>query len=227
MGGLLLREECPKYHRLDRSVAFSLISLFDDIHRRAGWSDHDIVVARFVDALRNMLRDYVDEKHRSEYNSIKHGLRASHGRFGLAFGIEETPGVPAPPEVMQMIGASQDASFFDVAKPLKNATKQQSKIHFLTEKVSVTWSLERVLMELQLLSLLLHNVVSALRIRGGAEVGTVTFNKVANDEAFWQLYTSIQTSPVPSVAMASVIDARQITLATEKQIFESYKKRSG
>jgi len=173
-----------------------------------------------------MLSDYVDEKHRAEYNSIKHGLRASHGRFALAVGIQEVPGIPAPPEVMQLVGFSRDASFFEIVKPLSNATKQQSKINFMTEQVSVSWSLEKVLMELQLVSLLLHNTVSALRIAGGAPAGSVTFNKVADDEEFWEIYFKIGSSGVSTASFAPVIDARVTSLATEKEVFDSYKRRS-
>lgn len=225
MAGYLSREECPKYHRLE-GAPFSLANLLSGIHRFAGWQQHDRIVERFATALRYMLSDYVDEKHRAEYNSIKHGLRASHGRFALAVGIQEAPGVPAPPEAMQMVGFSRDASFFEIVKPLGNATKQQSKINFMTEQVSVAWSLEKVLMELQLLSLLLHNIVSALRITAGAPTGSVTFNKVAEDEEFWEMYFQIGSSGVPTASFAPVIDARHISLATDKQVFGSYKRRS-
>lgn len=225
MAGFLAREECPKYHRLE-GAPFSLVSLLNGIHRCAGWQQHDTIVERFARALRYMLSDYVDEKHRAEYNSIKHGLRASHGRFALAVGIQEAPGIPAPPEAMQMVGFSRDASFFEIVKPLGNATKQQSKINFMTEQVSVAWSLEKVLMELQLLSLLLHNIVSALRITAGAPTGSVTFNKVAEDEEFWEMYFQIGSSGVPTASFAPVIDARHISLATDKQVFGSYKRRS-
>ncbi len=225
MAQFLLREQCPKYHRLE-GAPFSLINLLSGIHHCAGWQQHDIIVERFANALRKMLSDYVDESHRREYNSIKHGLRASHGRFGLAVGLEEVPGIPAPPEAMQMIGSSRDASFFQVARPLSNATKQQSKINFMTEHVSVSWSFEKVLIELQVLSLMLHNTVSALRIFGGAQAGSVTFNKVADDEEFWEMYSQIKSSIVPTATFAPVIDARQIAPATDKQVFSSYRRDS-
>ncbi len=79
-------------------------------------------------------------------------LRAHHGRFALAVGIQEAPGIPAPPEAMKFIGGSRDASFFDVVKPLRHATRQASKINFKIEKVSVAWSLEKTLAELQPIS---------------------------------------------------------------------------
>jgi hypothetical protein len=224
MAGLLSREECPKYHRLE-GASFSIISLLNGIHRYAGWQEHDTVVERFARALRYMLIDYLDESHRAEYNSIKHGLRASHGRFALAVGMEDVPGVPARPEAMQLIGSSRDASFFEVAKSLHNATKQQSKINFMTEQVSITWSLEKVIMELQLLSLLLQNTVSALRIAVGAPAGSVKFVKIANDDGFWDLYFQIESSAVPTASSAPAIDARDYSLANEKQIFASYLRR--
>jgi hypothetical protein len=224
MANLLLLEESPKYHRLE-GAPFSLVSLLNGIHRCAGWQQHDVILERFARALRYMLSDYVDDNHRAEYNSIKHGLRASHGRFALAVGIEDVPGTPAPPEAMHTVGFSRDASFFEIVKPLTNATKQQSKINFMTEQVSVSWSLERVLMDLQLLSFLLHNTVSALRIAAGAPPKSVTFNKVADDEKFWSLYLQIGSGGVRTTSFAPVIDASDILLATDKQVFDSYKRR--
>lgn len=123
---LLLDERRPRYSRLS-DTPFTLLNLLNGVHVCAGWADRDVVVGRFARALRGMLRAYADEEHRWEYNSIKHGLRASHGSFGLAVGIQEAPGIMAPPEAMEMVGFSRDASFFDVAKPLRNTTRQASK----------------------------------------------------------------------------------------------------
>lgn len=223
IAGYLLREERPKYNRLN-DAPFTLVNLFNGIHLCAGWEDRDAVVERLARAFRGMLHEYAREQHRWEYNSIKHGLRASHGRFGLAVVLQETPGVPAPPEAMQMVGFSRDASFFDVARPLKNATRHASKLHFLTEKVSVSWSLEKVLCELQLLSILLHNTVSALRVATGAKPGTVTFNRIVEADPFWETYFSLHAGNVPNAAMTDEIDARQVRLASDKDIFDSYRR---
>jgi hypothetical protein len=170
-----------------------------------------------------MLSDYIDEKHRAEYNSIKHGLRASHGRFELAVGIEEVPGVQASNEAMQLIGSSRDSSLFEIAKPLTNATKQQSKINFLTYQISVAWSMEKVLIELQLLSLLICNVVSELRIAAGVSPISVKFTKIADDEKFWELYFGLSSSNIRNSSFGIVIDALEVPIMTEKQVFDSYK----
>jgi hypothetical protein len=223
IAGLLLSEERPKYHRLIGDK-FSLRLLLEGIHNRVHWDDRDKAIDRWERALRDMLHEYADEQHRWEYNSIKHGLRASHGTFALAGGLEEVPGVEPPPEAMQMVGYSRDASFFDVARPLRNATKQASKMHFLTEKVSVSWSLEKVLCELQLISVLLANVVATLRVVAGRDPKTVKFTKITDDEPFWENYFDQHAGNVPSSTMCFEIDARQIDLPTDKAVFDSYKQ---
>jgi hypothetical protein len=176
--------------------------------------------------LRGILSGFADEKHRWEYNSIKHGLRATHGRFALAVGIEETPGVPARPEQMKIVGYSRDASFFDVAKPLTNATKEASKVNFRIEKVTVAWSLEKILCELQILSLLLNNTLSALRVAAGAPPGTAIFNRPAEAETWWDHYFSLHAGDVPTASMSINIDARDVKLPEAKDVFASYRRKS-
>ena len=220
----LVRGERPKYHRLVGDE-FSTTNLLSGIHRCAGWKAHDARVSMLCRALRSVLRDFVRDEHRHEYNSIKHGLRAHHGRFALAIGIQEAPGIQAPPEAMEFVGGSRDASFFDVAKPLRNATKQASKTNFMIERVSVAWSLEKTLAELQLISILLNNSVSALRIANGAPPGTVQVHYVHDDEAegFWGTYCELHPGNVPTASIGADINARQVKLATEKDVFASYK----
>ena len=224
IGELLLHEKKPRYHRLN-DAPFTLTALLNGIHRLAGWQEHDAIIEHFEHALRSMLADFTTTQHRWEYNSIKHGLRASHGRFGLSAGVEHTYGVAPPDEEMQMVGFSRDASFFDVAKPLDHATNRQSRINFQTEKVSVSWSLEKVISELQIISFLLHNTVSALRIVGGAKPAAVTFNKVADSEAFWTQYLSLRSGNVSTASMRTVIDARLLNLGTDKEVLASYRQR--
>jgi hypothetical protein len=223
IGEMLLVETKPRYNRLNQGP-FTLSALLNQIHQSVVWKERDISIERFENALRKMLAEFTSEQHRWEYNSIKHGLRASHGSFGLAVGVEHIFGVAPPDEEMQMVGYSRDASFFNVARPLHFATDQQSRVNFQTEMVSVSWSLEKVICELQILSLLLHNTVSALRIAGGAKAGTITFNKVANGEAFWAQYLSLQSGSIPTASMRAEINARQLQLGTDKQVFDSYRQ---
>lgn len=223
---ILLGHNFPKYHRLQGSE-FSLKSLLSGIHRYAGLANHDVVVDRFQDALRQMLRDYAHEKNRWEYNSIKHGLRASHGSFGLAFGLENEPGVMAPADAMQMIASSQDATFFSKVRRLEDVTNQQARLNFGIEQIGVTWSLDKVLMDLQLLSLLLHNTVSSLRISAGDEAKDVTFNSIAQGEEaeFWQRYDAAPTCDVPSISFSIGQEGPSPKMMTDEDVFRSYLRR--
>jgi hypothetical protein len=221
----LLRGERPAYNRIN-DAPFTILNLLRGIHRCAGWADLDDTIRKFERLLREVLSGFADEMHRCEYNSIKHGLRATHGPFALAVGLEETPGVPAATEKMQMIGYSRDASFFDVARPLTKATKVASKVNFRVEKVSVVWSLEKVLCELQILSLLLNNTLSALRIGSGAPPGTVIFNRPSEAEAWWEHYFSLHAGNVPTTSMRIGFDTRDVKLPEVKDVFASYGRKN-
>jgi hypothetical protein len=224
IGQLLLTDEQPKYSHL-AGAPFTLLNLLNGIHDCARWpgSDTAQVVDRFARALRNMLGAFTRQEHRWEYNSVKHGLRASHGRFSLAVGLQETAGVPAPAAAMHTIGSSRNASFFEVAKPLLNATKEQSKLHFTTGRVTVPWSLEKVLMELQLISLLIGNTVSALQIANGAAPNTIKFNKVAEDDEFWEEYFRQESGNVTTASFRLNVDANDLNLPGEETIRATYK----
>lgn len=223
LAALLLGDKFPKYHRLQGSE-FSLKSLLSGVHRYAGLAHHDVVIDRFQAALSSMLCDYVDERNRSEYNSIKHGLRASHGSFGLAFGLQNEPGVMAAADAMDMIASSQDATFFSKAKRLGNVTNQQARVNFGIEDIGVTWSLEKVLMDLQLLSILLNNAATSLRIVAGENASDVTFNSIAqSDQAeFWQRYSTVPSCDVPSIAFCIEQGEQQPKMMTDKDVFLSY-----
>jgi len=128
-----------------------------------------------------------------------------------------------PPPTNRFLRVS---SFFGVQSPLDNATKQQSKINFEMQQVSVTWSLERVLMELQILSILLFNTVAALRRTSGAEPGTVLVTKITNEAEFWEAYAQSASCDVPTASLKHTIDAKHVPLLTDKQVFDSYRKKT-
>ena len=221
MARALLEGRRPLQNRIS-DVPFNVENLLRGLHSCAGWPDRDDTIQRFRDALRGMLAAFTREEHRWEYNSIKHGLRASHGHFALAAGIEEKPGVEAPPDAMRLIGYSRDASFFNVARPLRNASKEASRVNFKLDKVSVAWSLEKVLCELQLLSILISNTISALRIVSGTPAGTVTFKRPADAEDWWQYYEGLNAGAVPTSAFGVYIDAKGIHLPTNDDVLASY-----
>lgn len=218
----LLTARRPVHNRIN-DVSFNVENLLRGLHLCAGWPGRDNTLQKFRDALQSMLAAFVSEEQRWEYNSIKHGLRASHGQFALAVGLEEEPGVEAPPEAMHLIGSSRDASFFKVAKPLRNASKEASRVNFKLDNVSVSWSLEKVLCELQILSILISNTISALRIGAGAVPNTVVFKRPADEENWWRYYEGLYAGPVTKCSFGIDIDANGAELRTGDDVFESYR----
>lgn len=95
---------------------------FDDLSHhlhRFAWADekgHDSTAARFGRFWRRLSHEFLDETARAEYNALKHGTRVLPGGFTMAIGVEDVPGVAAPPERMRSIGGSKFGSTFFAAK---------------------------------------------------------------------------------------------------------------
>src|SRR5215217_3441839 len=70
--------------------------------------------ANFARLWSHFASDFLNENFDREYNSIKHGSRAKMGGFYFALGLEDVPGVPAPPERMQAMANSVFGSSFFV-----------------------------------------------------------------------------------------------------------------
>ena len=218
----LISNSCPKCHYL-RDSEFSLRRIVSGIHRCAGWADHDDVVDRFTRVASTLLQDHARSDHRAEYDSIKHGLRASHGKFGVAIGVQDGPGIPAPPERMEMIASTPDGSHFVSAVALPNISKQPAKIHFKIDHQSVGWQLDRVLCELQLLSVLIGNVVSAIQIQNGTKAGEVKFQRPADVDDWWDLYLSMDHMPLHNFKFGIDLEVAEESLPTDEDVFEFYR----
>jgi hypothetical protein len=67
-----------------------------------------------------LARDFISEAFETEYNNLKHGFRVKSGGSYFALGVEDTLGVPAPPERMRMFAKSDFGSTFLVAQKLRD-----------------------------------------------------------------------------------------------------------
>ena len=108
--------------------------------------------------------EYLDVNHINEYNCIKHGLRLRAGGFSLAVGEEKEYGVSPPPSEMQMIGHSAYGSSFFVLKPVGDIKGNRS---VTSRRFSLNWKIEKVTLLLQLVSMSINNITSALMIVNG------------------------------------------------------------
>jgi hypothetical protein len=122
--------------------------------------------------------DFLNEKFELEYNSIKHGSRAKMGGFYLAVGLEDVPGVPAPPERMQTIANSVFGSSFFVSERLHDSR------NFTVSHQGLNWIPENYVDALHLISASIHNVVAFLRIFHGVPLSEVPFAWYDDDETY-------------------------------------------
>ena len=123
---------------------------------------------QFAAAWALFAHDFSDEKGTEEYNSIKHGFRIKTGGFHLGIAREDTPGIPAPLERMQLLGGSDfGSSFFTPERndDPKKADKDTGhfKRHFRVRRNSRNWAPETSFYGLHLLSISLQNILSFLK----------------------------------------------------------------
>ena len=104
--------------------------------------------------------EYLHPDFEDEYNSLKHGFRVRPGGYYLAMGIEDVPGIHAPPERMRLMGRSDYGTWFLRPVPLK-------KHHWSFEDQRVNWDPSRFANRLPLVANSMTNVLAFLRVANG------------------------------------------------------------
>jgi len=134
--------------------------------------------------------------------------------FSRALGIQPALGVPARPEDVQTIGHSEFGSSFLSLEKIPMGEK--SNRSYRSRKRSLNWSAEQVALLLQLVSMSLSNVVSALRIANGVSPADVKFVRPVEKDAFerpWRL-----TPRVTSFTMDYELDPKYFEKTTKQQL---------
>lgn len=158
--------------------------------------------------------DFLNENFDLEYNSIKHGSRARMGGFYLALGLEDEPGVPAPPERMRMMTNSVFGSSFFVPERLHDSR------NFTVSHQSLNWVPDNYVDALQLISSSIHNVVAFLRIMHGVPRSEVPFTYCTDNESY-QLPWSRSTG-MTALRWNSQITENAIEPLTKEDILSVY-----
>lgn len=200
--------------KLDRITWESLAAAFTPFN--TGDAEKDArIKGLFATLWSRFAHDFLDEKKRGEYNSIKHGLRIYMGGFSFAMGLEDTPGVPAPPERMQLVEQSDFGSSYYVAERLH-------KHNLRIRRQSVNWNPENFFHALSLISTSMTNVLGWLKAVNGVPTSEITF-LCPDDESYfeepWKRGSSM------SVSMNSTIDPSFITPRTKDEILSVYKQK--
>ena len=170
----------------------------------------------FADLWNRLASDFLDEQRETEYNSIKHGMRVVPGGFTLAFGAENTPGVPAPPENMRLLGGSKFGSAFYTTEQL------QDKLNFSIRRNSLNWSPETLIIRLHLISSSISNIVTFLKILHGvspSELNYVIPTDITLFERAWAVDHSIT-----SFSTSRTIDASNLPTLSKEDILKVYER---
>lgn len=174
------------------------------------------VAKRFGDFWLRLLSDFLDIKNIQEYNSAKHGLRASPGGFIFSVGVEKEPGKPAPPEKMEKIGGSE----FGTSFYYRDHIFRNNKVNFSPKNQHLNWNPTYLANALYLISMSINNVISALRIINKVEPGKCKFltpDKEESLELFWK-----QSRDIMSFNYNVNINVKIVHPITKEKIISSY-----
>lgn len=163
--------------------------------------------------------EFQDQNHIHEYNSIKHGFRIKSGGFALAFGEEKEYGVAPPASEMKLIGKSDYGTSFFVLKEVGNIKGNRT---LTSTRVSLNWKIEKVALLLQLVSMSINNVTSALKCINGAEAGQCKFTRPVEDSDFSDPWT--HSPGVTSCNFDFGIDESLVPVTHKKELLAAIKK---
>lgn len=187
-------------------------------HYLSGTEKQKKTVELFSVLWQRLSHEYLDENQINEYNSIKHGFRIKAGGFALAIGEEKEYGVSPPPSEMHLIGKSDHGTSFFILKPVSDIKGNRS---LTSRRVSLNWKVEKVILLLQLVSMSINNITSALKIANGINSETCKFTRPTEDEDFNLPWT--HTPGVTSCNLDFVIDEASVPTLSRKELLERIK----
>jgi hypothetical protein len=174
----------------------------------------------FARLWRRLTGELTNEVQIDEYNAIKHGFRMRPGGFGLAVGLEPTYGAPPPESEIRTLGYSAfGASFFKIEK-LGTA---KGNPHLRSRRISVNWSLERVILLHQLVHMSINNVISALKIANGSSPSSCRFLRPENDTDFDQPWS--YGTGVTSMNIDYMLDEERLPQVSKADLLAKLRKK--
>ena len=171
-----------------QSLSWDLLATATHAHV---WPDENPEAAtaqRFAALWTRLAREFLDDNHIDEYNSIKHGFRISSGGFAMRVGLEHSYGVPPPENEMQTLGGGPHGIGFLKPAPFPELGPS-CKHHMRLRDTHLNWRVEAMAQAIQLVAMSINNVVGGLRILNGAQPSTVRFERPEDPgffEAPWQ-----------------------------------------
>ncbi len=138
--------------------------------------------------------EFLNDAHIDEYNSIKHGFRVRSGGFSLAIGLEHEYGVSPPEDEMKCLGYSEHGTTIIKLEKIGSNKGERS---YRSKRHSLNWRIEKTALLLQLASMSINNITSALKISNGIEASICKFTRPLEDDDFatpWRYSTGVTAS---------------------------------
>lgn len=159
-----------------------------------------------------LARDFLSSEIRAEYNGMKHGFRIGSGGSWINIGLEETPGVPCPPEKMKVVGGSEFGSTF--FEPEELCKHDLGLVHR-----AVNWDPFALAGRIRLVAMSLRNLVSFLSIWHGAEPASVQFQWPEELDAFDEVWKG---PSLHSSSFSIIIEVKDIVPKSPEEILSVY-----
>lgn len=172
----------------------------------------------FAKLWENLSIEFLDPNHRDEYNAIKHGFRLQSGGFAFSFAPEDGTGKPPSDDKFTLLGSSDTGSSFLRVKRSDSSRKNRSLI---AERVHLNWSLDKVNLLIQAISVSILNLTSAMKIANGFNAKECRFASFVDDadfEAPWK-----HTVGVTSLTMPNTYDKDKVISISEEELMQTIK----
>lgn len=153
----------------------------------------------FAELWCKLASEFLNDAHIDEYNSIKHGFRVRSGGFSLAIGLEHEYGVSPPQDEMKILGHSNHGTTIIKLEPINSSQGERS---YLSKRNSLNWDFEKTVLLLQLASMSINNITSALKISNKIEASSCEFTRPLEDEDFkipWKYSAGVTSSSIDYV----------------------------
>jgi hypothetical protein len=159
--------------------------------------------------------EFLEENHEREYNSIKHGMRATAGNFAISGHADPPAAGVETPAAFQLDGSGAE---FKTLLPI-SGNKRNLQIAVCAR----SWSAESLVLRIRFISMSLTNTVQYLLLRNGGAPQDAQYRMSEDAEMYekcWEVGSSLcNVQLTPNIGVAPE------NLATSEDILNSYKSR--
>jgi hypothetical protein len=205
----------PKYSCIEGRLSWARLSEMINSYQVEDAERLSLLRAGYTNAWSRFAQEFLSREASDEYNSLKHGLRSRPGGSAVRFGLEETPGVEAPPENMSPWMGSEFGTSYHVTEWLGTP-----KVNFRAGRAYRNWHPGNLAAGLHVLAISTATVIAYLKRAGGRDPSEVSA-KVPVDlgilDAPWQIEVSLQ-----SMSIDLTLEPANINSFSRDEILRSY-----